>query len=168
MVSICNHMTLWQNGFMLQPIDMDWTDPECPVARAADLVGDKWTLLIIRDSLDGKRRFSEFQKSLGVAKNILSDRLRLLVDRGILARIPNDRGTRSEYELTSAGLDLFTLILSLRQWGERNAFGTNERHSVLVTPAMGQPVPQLRPLGPDGSELQPRETLVVKVGQPAP
>ncbi|GAT87947.1 ArsR family transcriptional regulator [Paenarthrobacter nicotinovorans] len=147
---------------------MDWTDPECPVARAADLVGDKWTLLIIRDSLDGKRRFSEFQKSLGVAKNILSDRLRLLVDRGILARIPNDRGTRSEYELTSAGLDLFTLILSLRQWGERNAFGTNERHSVLVTPTTGQPVPQLRPLGPGGSELQPQETLVVKVGQPAP
>ncbi|QOT23083.1 MULTISPECIES: helix-turn-helix domain-containing protein [Paenarthrobacter] len=153
---------------MLQPIDMDWTDPECPVARTADLVGDKWTLLIIRDSLDGKRRFSEFQKSLGVAKNILSDRLRLLVDRGILARIPNDRGTRSEYELTSAGLDLFTLILSLRQWGERNAFGINERHSVLLTHATGQPVPQLRPLSPDGSDLQPQETLVVKVGQPAP
>ncbi len=160
-------MSLWQNGFMLQPTDMDWTDPECPVARAADLVGDKWTLLIIRDSLDGKRRFSEFEKSLGVAKNILSDRLRLLVERGILTRIPNERGTRSEYELTAAGLDLFTLVLSLRQWGERNAFGTNERHSTLVTPATGEPVPQLRPLGPDGSELKPQETLLVKVGHPA-
>ncbi|MFK4637767.1 winged helix-turn-helix transcriptional regulator [Paenarthrobacter histidinolovorans] len=152
---------------MLQPTDMDWTDPECPVARAADLVGDKWTLLIVRDSLDGKRRFSEFEKSLGVAKNILSDRLRLLVERGILTRIPNERGTRSEYEPTTAGLDLFTLVLSLRQWGERNAFGTNERHSTLVTPATGQPVPQLRPLGPDGSELKPQETLLVKVGHPA-
>ncbi|MCP2048202.1 UNVERIFIED_ORG: DNA-binding HxlR family transcriptional regulator [Paenarthrobacter nicotinovorans] len=152
---------------MLQPTEMDWTDPECPVARAADLVGDKWTLLIIRDSLDGKRRFSEFEKSLGVAKNILSDRLRLLVERGILTRIPNERGTRSEYELTTAGLDLFTLVLSLRQWGERNAFGTNERHSTLVTPATGQPVPRLRPLGPDGSELKPQETLLVKVGHPA-
>ena len=160
-------MSLWQNGFMLQPTDMDWTDPECPVARAADLVGDKWTLLIIRDSLDGKRRFSEFEKSLGVAKNILSDRLRLLVERGILTRIPNERGTRSEYELTAAGLDLFTLVLSLRQWGERNAFGTTERHSTLVTPATGEPVPQLRPLGPDGSELKPQETLLVKVGHPA-
>ena len=152
---------------MLQPTEMDWTDPECPVARAADLVGDKWTLLIIRDSLDGKRRFSEFEKSLGVAKNILSDRLRLLVERGILTRIPNERGTRSEYEPTTAGLDLFTLVLSLRQWGERNAFGTNERHSTLVTPATGEPVPQLRPLGPDGSELKPQETLLVKVGHPA-
>lgn len=152
---------------MLQPTEMDWTDPECPVARAADLVGDKWTLLIIRDSLDGKRRFSEFEKSLGVAKNILSDRLRLLVERGILTRIPNERGTRSEYELTTAGLDLFTLVLSLRQWGERNAFGTNERHSTLVTPATGQPVPRLRPLGPYGSELKPQETLLVKVGHPA-
>ncbi|MGJ3192040.1 winged helix-turn-helix transcriptional regulator [Paenarthrobacter sp. FR1] len=148
---------------MLQPTDMDWTDPECPVARAADLVGDKWILLIIRDSLDGKRRFSEFEKSLGVAKNILSDRLRLLVDRGVLTRTPNDRGTRSEYQLTRAGLDLFTLILSLRQWGERNAFGTDERHSILVEPATGDPVPQLRPLDQDGNELGPQETLLIRV-----
>lgn len=153
---------------MLQPTDMDWTDPECPVARAADLVGDKWILLIIRDSLDGKRRFSEFEKSLGVAKNILSDRLRLLVDRGVLTRTPNDRGTRSEYQLTRAGLDLFTLILSLRQWGERNAFGTDERHSILVELATGDPVPQLRPLDRDGNELGPQETLLIRVSHPEP
>ena len=153
---------------MLQPTDMDWTDPECPVARAADLVGDKWTLLIIRDSLDGKRRFSEFEKSLGVAKNILSDRLRLLVERGILTRIPNERGTRSEYEPTTAGLDLFTLVLSLRQWGERNAFAAGEKHSALIDPATGGPVPQLRPLRKSGAELTPEQTLLVKVGDSAP
>ncbi|MGR0160256.1 winged helix-turn-helix transcriptional regulator [Paenarthrobacter nitroguajacolicus] len=148
---------------MLQPSGVEWTDPECPVARTADLVGDKWTLLIIRDSLDGKRRFSEFERSLGVAKNILSDRLRLLVDRGVLSRIPNDRGTRSEYELTSAGRELFILILSLRQWGERNAFGADERHSILITAATGEPVPRLRPLGEDGKELLPEETVLLKV-----
>ncbi|MBT2586708.1 helix-turn-helix domain-containing protein [Arthrobacter sp. ISL-95] len=153
---------------MLQPSGVDWTDPECPVARTADLVGDKWILLIIRDSLDGKRRFSEFERSLGVAKNILSDRLRLLVDRGILLRIPNDRGTRSEYELTSAGRDLFTLILSLRQWGERNAFSTDEAHSTLVDPATGEPVPQLRPLRESGAELTPEQTQLVKVGESTP
>ncbi len=161
-------MSLWQNGFMLQPSKVDWTDPECPVARSADLVGDKWTLLIIRDSLDGKRRFSEFEKSLGVAKNILSDRLRLLVERGVLTRIPNDRGTRSEYELTGAGRDLFTLILSLRQWGERNAFATGEKHSILVTKGTGQPPAQLQPFATDGKELDPEDTLLVKVGQPLP
>ncbi len=153
---------------MLQPSEIAWTDPECPVARAADLVGDKWTLLIIRDSLDGNRRFSEFERSLGVAKNILSDRLRLLVDRGVLTRIPNDRGTRSEYELTSAGRDLFTLILSLRQWGERNAFNAGEAHSALVDPATGEPVPQLRPLRENGAELTPEQTLLVKVGESLP
>ncbi|NWL14154.1 transcriptional regulator [Paenarthrobacter nitroguajacolicus] len=153
---------------MLQPSDIEWTDPECPVARAVDLVGDKWTLLIIRDSLDGKRRFSEFERSLGVAKNILSDRLRLLADRGVLSRTPNDRGTRSEYELTSAGRDLFTLILSLRQWGERNAFNDGEAHSALVDPATGEPVPQLHPLREDGAELTPEQTLLVKVGESLP
>ena len=153
---------------MLQPSDVEWTDPECPVGRAADLVGDKWSLLIIRDSLDGKRRFSEYERSLGVAKNILSDRLRLLVDRGVLNRAPNDRGTRSEYQLTEAGRDLFTVILSLRQWGERNAFGAKEHHSVLMDPATGQPVPQLRPLGDSGMELKPEQTLLVKVGQTLP
>ncbi|MDR6989663.1 DNA-binding HxlR family transcriptional regulator [Paenarthrobacter nitroguajacolicus] len=151
---------------MLQPSHIEWTDPECPVARAADLVGDKWTLLIIRDSLDGKRRFSEFEKSLGVAKNILSDRLRLLVERGILTRIPNERGTRSEYELTDAGRDLFTLMLSLRQWGERNAFDAGEQHSVVIDPATGEPVPHVRPLREDGTELHQEQTRLVKVGQP--
>ncbi|MGA8787938.1 MAG: helix-turn-helix domain-containing protein [Paenarthrobacter sp.] len=153
---------------MLQPSEVEWTDPECPVARAVDLVGDKWTLLIIRDSLDGKRRFSEFEKSLGVAKNILSDRLRLLVERGVLTRIPNERGTRSEYELTDAGRDLFTLVLSLRQWGERNAFTPGEEHSVLIDPTSGQPVPELRPASDGGKELGPEQTLLVKVGQPLP
>jgi DNA-binding HxlR family transcriptional regulator len=153
---------------MLQPNGVEWTDPECPVARTADLVGDKWILLIIRDSLDGKRRFSEFERSLGAAKNILSDRLRLLVDRGILIRIPNDRGTRSEYELTSAGRDLFTLILSLRQWGERNAFSADEAHSTLVDSATGEPVPQLRALGESGAELTPDHTQLIKVGESIP
>jgi DNA-binding HxlR family transcriptional regulator len=153
---------------MLQPSGLEWTDPECPVARAVDLVGDKWTLLIIRDSLDGKRRFSEFEKSLRVAKNILSDRLRLLVDRGLLARIPNQSGTRSQYELTDAGRDLFTLILSLRQWGERNAFTAGESHSVLIDPTTGQPVPEVRPLSADGQELGPDQALLVKVDQPLP
>ncbi|MFW0773976.1 winged helix-turn-helix transcriptional regulator [Paenarthrobacter nitroguajacolicus] len=131
-------------------------------------MGDKWTLLIIRDALDGKRRFSEFERSLGVAKNILSDRLRLLVDRGVLTRTPNDRGTRSEYELTDAGRDLFTLLLSLRQWGERNAFAAGEAHSTLVDPATGEPVPQLRPLLDSGAELTPEQAVLVKVGASLP
>ena len=59
-------------------------DEPCPVARAVDIVGDRWSLLIVRDAFDGMRRFSDFQRSLGVARNILSDRLKKLVDAGIL------------------------------------------------------------------------------------
>src|SRR3954454_14774427 len=103
-----------------------WTDPECPVARAVDLLGDRWSLLIVRDAFDGERRFSEFQRNLGIAKNILADRLRALVDHGILEQRPNARNTRQEYALTERGADLFGVIVSLRQWGERHAFAPGE------------------------------------------
>src|SRR5262245_20883316 len=110
----------------------DWTDPECPVARTLDLVGDKWTLLVIRDAMDGARSFTEFQRRTGIARNILTDRLRKLVAHGLLAQRPTPTGRRQEYVLTETGGDLFPVILTLRQWGERNAFTPGEPHSTLV------------------------------------
>ncbi|MGW1320773.1 winged helix-turn-helix transcriptional regulator, partial [Streptomyces sp. NPDC002426] len=65
---------------------MTWTDPACPVARTLDLVGDRWSLLIIRDAMDGARAFTDFQHRTGIARNILTDRLRRLIERGILER----------------------------------------------------------------------------------
>ena len=64
----------------------DWTDPECPVARALDLVGDRWSLLVVRDAMDGARSFTEFQRRTGIARNILTDRLRRLTESGLLAQ----------------------------------------------------------------------------------
>lgn len=140
-----------------------WTDPHCPVARALDLVGDRWSLLIVRDAIDGARRFSQLQRSLGIAKNILSDRLRVLVEQGILETQSNEQGTRKEYVLTSSGRDLFTVIVSLRQWGERHAFSAGERHSTLVDDTGGRAVPTLRVVNKDGVELTPANTHVRRV-----
>src|SRR4051812_7850276 len=90
----------------------------CPVARTVDVLGDKWSLLIIRDAFDGARRFGQFQRNLGVAKNILSARLRTLVGAGVLRSEPaSDGSSYREYVLTDAGRELFDLIVTLRQWG---------------------------------------------------
>lgn len=130
----------------------DWTDPECPVARTLDLVGDRWSLLVIRDAMDGARSFTEFQRRTGIARNILADRLRKLTAHGLLAQRPAPSGRRQEYALTDAGRDLFPVILTLRQWGERHAFTPGEPHSTLLD-RHGVPVPELTPAGADGTPL---------------
>ena len=107
---------------------MAWTDPNCPVARAADLVGDRWSLLIIRDAMDGAHSFTDFQQRTSIARNILTDRLRKLIAYGLLVQVDAPSGRRKLYELTDAGRDLFAVIVTLRQWGERHTFRDNEPH----------------------------------------
>ncbi|WP_156080969.1 winged helix-turn-helix transcriptional regulator [Microbispora rosea] len=141
--------------------DPAWTDPECPVARTLDLVGDRWSLLVIRDAMDGARSFTEFQRRTGIARNILADRLRRLIAQGLLAQHTAPSGRRQEYVLTDAGRDLFPVILTLRQWGERHAFAPGETHSVLVD-RHGIPVPEVTPTGADGTPLDTGTTLVRK------
>ncbi|WP_405658666.1 helix-turn-helix transcriptional regulator [Streptomyces sp. NBC_01166] len=139
----------------------DWTDPDCPVARTLDLVGDRWCLLVIRDAMDGARSFTEFQRRTGIARNILTDRLRKLAAYGLLAQRTAPSGRRQEYVLTDAGRDLFSVILTLRQWGERHAFAPGEAHSTLVD-EHGTPVPEVVPTGADGTPLDTETTHVQK------
>ncbi len=95
----------------------------CPLARAADLVGDKWALLILRDALAGVRRFSDFKTRLGASTNILTERLNHLVEAGILHRKPVRPGVqRVEYHLSEKGMSLVHALLALWQWGERWTF----------------------------------------------
>ncbi|MFD6099097.1 winged helix-turn-helix transcriptional regulator [Nocardiopsis flavescens] len=143
--------------------DQEWTDPYCPVARTVDLLGDRWSLLIVRDALEGVRRFSDFQRGLGIARNILSDRLRSLLAAGIMAQRPNERGTRSEYVLTDRGRELFTVVAALRQWGERHAFTPGEEYSVLLDTATGAPVPPVAVTGAHGGALDETNTHVRRV-----
>ncbi|MFD7947632.1 winged helix-turn-helix transcriptional regulator [Streptomyces sp. NPDC059744] len=141
--------------------NIDWTDPDCPVARTLDLVGDRWCLLVVRDAMDGARSFTEFQRRTGIARNILTDRLRKLTAHGLLAQRTAPSGRRQEYVLTDAGCDLFPVILTLRQWGERHAFAPGETHSTLVD-QHGTPVPDIAPTSDDGTLLGPNTTHVQK------
>jgi DNA-binding HxlR family transcriptional regulator len=132
------------------------------VARTLDLVGDRWSLLVVRDAMDGARSFTDFRQRTGIARNILTDRLRRLVDRGILDRRTAPSGRRQVYVLTPAGRDLFTVVVALRQWGERHAFAPGESHSVLVD-ALGVPLPPLQVTGSDGAPADMATTSVRKV-----
>jgi DNA-binding HxlR family transcriptional regulator len=134
--------------------------------RTVDLVGDRWTLLILRDAFDGPRRFSQFQRSLGIAKNILSDRLAGLVAAGVLRTEPAaDTSAYQAYALTEKGRDLFDVIIALRQWGERHAFSPGEQYRPLIDQGTGKPLPRLTYVRPDGSPVRSDRTVV---GEPVP
>ncbi|WDZ96275.1 helix-turn-helix domain-containing protein [Herbaspirillum sp. WKF16] len=139
----------------------------CPVGRSLDLVGDRWALLIVRDAFDGLRRFSEFRDSLGVARNILSDRLRKLVDAGILDSVPaSDGSAYQEYILTRKGEALLPVVVGLRQWGEQHLFAAGESHSTLVEKKNGRALPRMQPLGSDGKPVAAHQVEVKKAPSP--
>ena len=101
----------------------DYQRQDCSLARALEVIGERWTLLIVRDAFYGVRRFSDFQAHLDVPKAVLSDRLAGLVEDGILERKPDpDRAGRHVYELTAAGRDLWPVLHALLVWGERHRF----------------------------------------------
>ena len=98
----------------------DYEGQICSIARSLELVGERWTLLVIRDVFRGKRRFDEIQESLGIARNVLTARLKTLTEEGILQRrLYQERPERYEYRLTQKGLDLYPVLLSLMEWGDR-------------------------------------------------
>jgi DNA-binding HxlR family transcriptional regulator len=96
-------------------------DQVCSIARTLEILGERWTLLVIRDVFNGRRRFDQIQENLGVARNVLSARLALLVDEGILEkRAYQERPPRYEYFLTEKGLDLWPVMISMLHWGDRH------------------------------------------------
>jgi DNA-binding HxlR family transcriptional regulator len=99
-----------------------YSTANCSVKRTLDVIGEKWTLLVLREAFFGVRRFEDFQRILGCASNILSARLATLVDQGVMRREPyQDPGTRPRYEyrLTESGIELFPILVALTQWGDR-------------------------------------------------
>ncbi|HDR2752017.1 MULTISPECIES: helix-turn-helix domain-containing protein [Enterobacter] len=130
----------------------------CPVARSLDIIGDWWSLLIVRDALRGVKRFGEFQKSLGIAKNMLTARLKLLVEEGILTLQPASDGSAwQEYVLTDKGRALQTVLVALSQWGNEFLFSQNQPGSVLVDVKNQQPLRKLALVANDGRELAPED-----------
>ena len=95
----------------------------CSIARSLEVVGERWTLLVLRDAFLGVRRFDDFQRSLGVARNVLQTRLERLVEEGILERrLYQDRPPRHEYRLTDKGIDLWPAVFALMRWGDRHHY----------------------------------------------
>jgi DNA-binding HxlR family transcriptional regulator len=133
----------------------------CPVARPLDAIGDGWSLLIVRDAFDGLRRFGQFQKSLGVAKNILSARLSSLVEQGILHTVPaSDGSPYQEYALTAKGRGLFPVLVALRQWSEEYLFEPDETRARLLDREQRRPIARLEIRAADGRPLTPDDTVI--------
>ena len=110
----------------------------CSVARALDILGDRWIFFIIREAFFGIKTNEEFQKNLGIATNILSDRLKTLVQNGIFERIKNpDDGRRFVYKLTEKGLDLYPVTMAIMNWGDRWLSGEDEVPLVLYHQSCG-------------------------------
>jgi DNA-binding HxlR family transcriptional regulator len=97
----------------------EYTAEVCPIARSLEIVGERWTLLIVRDAFYGVRRFTDFRAHLGIPKAVLAERLTLLVEEGVLKRVAGARG-RDEYELTAKGRRLWPTVWSLIDWGNEN------------------------------------------------
>jgi DNA-binding HxlR family transcriptional regulator len=117
----------------------DYQGQNCSIARALEVVGERWTLLIIRDAVAGRRRFDEFQQSLGISRNVLTERLGRLVQEGILERILyHEHPVRYEYRLTRKGRELHLALQGLRQWGDR--YLSEKPPALLRSKADGQPV----------------------------
>ena len=134
---------------------------DCPVARSLDAIGDWWSMLIIREALIGTNRFGEFQQRLGLAKNILTVRLRALVDQGILKTAPAADGSAyREYLLTPKGRGVFPILVALRQWSEEFDARPEEIATVLVDKEKGRPVRKLELHSQDGRLLSAGDTAL--------
>jgi len=124
----------------------------CPIPAAVDLIGEKWAFLILRGAFNGLKHFEEFQAGLGIARNILSDRLSKMVAGGILDRQPDPAERRRViYSLTGKGEGLLPVVLALRQWGEEWGYG--KMQIVLADRRDAKPIRKLCVQAHDGREL---------------
>jgi DNA-binding HxlR family transcriptional regulator len=134
----------------------------CGVAQALEVIGDWWTLLVVRDAFFGVKRFSDFQAHLGVARNILTDRLQRLVDRGIFTKVDvGATGSRFEYRLTPKGEALLPVLTALREWSDEWVFGRGREPIIVKDRHTGRRVPRLRVTSVDGRVLSRRDLRAV-------
>jgi DNA-binding HxlR family transcriptional regulator len=143
----------------------DYEGQVCSIARALELVGERWTLLIVRDVALGHHRFDQLLDGLGIASNVLTERLNRLVSEGVLERVPYcEHPQRFEYHLTKKGRDLGVALLALMQWGDRHLSDKPPR--VARRRSDGSPV-TVRLVAKDGS-LVPPDDLELVPGPGAP
>ena len=135
-----------------------YSDWNCSIARTLGVIGDRWTMLVLREAFFGVRRFEEIQRNLGVARNILADRLGRLTDHGILDRQRyQERPERFEYRLTEKGLDLYDPIVALMRWGDTHMADPNGPPVELIHLTCGHRTVPTHVCSHCGEELKPRE-----------
>lgn len=127
----------------------------CSLAQTLEVIGERWTLLILRDAFFGIRRFDDFQRDLGIARNILATRLGRLVDEGVLEKRPVEAG-RLEYALTAKGLDLQPVLLAMTHWGDKHKPHPKGARIVFVERATNEPIARMSARSRDGRALKPR------------
>lgn len=140
---------------------MTWLDTStdnCTVQRTLDLIGEKWSMLVLRDSMNGVRRFDDFRRHVGLSESVLADRLRKLVAAGILDTVPySEPGsrTRHEYRLTRKGWELWPAMIALKQWGDRHTADPEGPPLEVVHDGCGEQVRTVVVCGADHGELIP-------------
>ncbi len=143
----------------------DYENQSCSIAGALEVVGERWSLLIVRDILLGLRRFDELQAHLGIARNVLQTRLTRLLQEGVIERVPyQERPLRHEYLLTDKGLDLWPTVVALMKWGDRYAPPEGGPAVVIEHRGCGGAVDEHRICEKCGARLQARDA----VGRPGP
>lgn len=150
---------------------MQWSELErqpCSVARTLAVIGDRWTLLVLRDCFLGIRRFDDFQARLGIGRPILADRLHKLVARGVLAKVVyQERPARHEYRLTDKGLDLHPVVMAIVHWGDVHMAGAAGRPLLHRHAACGHRFDPVMTCSECGEALRARD-VVVEPGPGAP
>lgn len=139
----------------------DFSRMRCPVARSMAVLGERWAILILREAFYGTTRFDDFQANLGIAPNILSARLRSLVQHGLLARAPRAKGARQDYVLTEKGRDFFPAFVALKRWGDRWMTGPEGPLILLEERTTGAVVSAPPLLSSTGAPLAPEDVRVL-------
>jgi DNA-binding HxlR family transcriptional regulator len=134
------------------------------VGHVLDIIGEGWAILIIREAFLGTRRFEEFQRRLGIARNILTTRLKKLCANEILDRVPVKEGAkRHEYILTNKGKDMMPLLVALTQWGDRWVYGENNEPLIFLDRNQCEPIASVQVFSANGEVLRPRD-IMIKAG----
>ncbi|UYV38165.1 helix-turn-helix transcriptional regulator [Rhodobacteraceae bacterium D3-12] len=151
---------------------MKWNDLDkesCPIARGLSVIGDRWTLLILRDLFFGLRRFDELQASLGITRHLLADRLKKLEADGVLARRPyQTRPPRHEYRLTDAGKELAPVLLSIWKWSETHVASDQPSPIAFALRDTGVPLDPVLVQNGSSEPLQPRNIQPIRLTKGKP
>lgn len=141
----------------------DYSKQSCSIAATLEVIGDPWTLLVIRDAFNGLSRFEQWQDNLGVARNVLAARLKTLVQHGVLeARLYSERPPRNEYVLTAKGKDLYAVIVSLHAWGAKHVYDGADSGIDLIHKTCGHSLKPRIACGECGEIVRPREIELIR------